>query len=316
MMRRVDVVHFQWLDEPIYDYYFMQLLKLFGFKIVYTAHNIVPHEVISGEDLLFGKIYSLVDRVIVHAANNKKEMIDHFGLRAEKICVVPHGAYTLFFRHLSITKEAARDQLGLPRDKRIILFFGAIRQYKGLELLVEAFKLVREREATSTLLVVGDVPPVDPESVARYSRLMAELANVDHIVCRKGYVDFHSVSRYFLACDVVVLPYVKTYQSGVLMVACAAGRPAIVTNTGGLAEVLDQGQSGIVVPPGKVEDLAEAILFLVSDPKRAEVMGRHALRLSQSVYSWESVARQTLVVYESLISKRVGQEVAADCEYD
>ena len=303
LMQRPDVVHFQWLDEPGKDYYLLVLLNWLGFKIVYTAHNVIPHDTESLNKTIYRKIYTLVDRVVVHGVSSKEEIVDCFSVAPDKIFVVPHGAYTLFFRNGRLTKEAARGELALPRDGRIILFFGTIREYKGLEYLVDAFRLIRNSLPSAILLVVGDVPSADKKSIARYSKLMAELASEKQVMFRREYVDFHAVGKYFSACDVVVLPYIKTYQSGVLMLACAAGRPAIVTETGGLGEVLDNGKSGIVVSPKSVGELAEATASLITDIGRADDMGGHALGLSRAEYSWNNIARQTLGVYESVIRK-------------
>jgi glycosyltransferase involved in cell wall biosynthesis len=300
-MQRPQVIHFQWLSDPQKDYYLIQFLKFLGFKVVYTAHNLLPHGSVPGHKKVFQRIYQLVDKVVVHATRNKEEMVDEFAIDPNKIAVIPHGAYRLFYRDSSTTKERARQELGIPDHKRVILFFGSIRRYKGLEYLVRAFQMVREKLENVMLLIVGEVPPADAEEVEYYSKFLAAVENEEDVVPRRGYIDFDKVGDYFTASDVVVLPYLKTYQSGVLLLAYAAGKPVVVTDTGGLAEVVEEGKSGFVVSPMNAEHLAQAIISVIADPSRAEEMGRYAKHLSVEKYSWDEVARKTLEVYRSVI---------------
>ena len=98
----------------------------------------------------------------------------------------------------------------------------------------------------------------------------------------------------------VVLPYIKTYTSGILLAAYAAGRPVIVTDTGALSEVVDVGKSGFIVPPRDINALAQAIMKILSDPGQMEEMGNYAKYLSETIYSWSSIALKTIHVYQSL----------------
>lgn len=302
LRRRCQVMHVQWLLDPEQDYHLLRLLKLLGCRIVYTAHNLLPHESDSPRDrAAFQRIYRLADRIIVHAERNREEVIDEFDLDGGRIAVVPHGAYDLFFRGGTLDRQEARNALGLPPDRRIILFFGSVRRYKGLEYLVDAFRKVKHKVDGLLLLVVGTVKTPNAEDFGYYSNLLAELSTEEDVVCRSGYVPVERVPSYFSASDLVAIPYVKTYQSGILALAYAAGRPVVVTDTGGLAEVVDAGKSGLVVPPGDVDRLAEAILGITADPAVMETMGRHAKYLADTKYSWNDIAAKTMDVYRAAI---------------
>lgn len=303
LTERPDVIHCQWLREPETDYYLLRFLKLIGYRVVYTAHNVIPHEAKKRDKELFRRIYQIVDRVIVHALDNKREMTNTLSMSERQISVVPHGAYQMFYEEKCCGKEHARNSLGLPQEKVILLFFGGIRPYKGLEYLVDAFRSIRGKIANLLLLIVGDVPGTKEaeESASYYAEYMAQLEKEEAISCRREYVAFGSVGSYFIASDIVVLPYIKTYQSGVLSLACAAGRPAIVTDTGGLAEVVEHGKTGLVVQPKDAQGLADAISTLVMDLDCAEAMGRRAKALANSIYSWDAVAQKTAEIYESLL---------------
>ncbi|MGH7774565.1 MAG: glycosyltransferase family 4 protein [Candidatus Binatia bacterium] len=295
------LIHFHWLVEPREDYYLIKFLKLFRFKIVYTAHNLLPHDCDTPDEReAFQKIYRLVDKVIVHSRNNKKEMIRLFNLDANKICIVPHGSNDLFYAQRNISKEAAREKLGILPEKKVLLFFGLIRRYKGLEHLVEAFKEVKTSIRNVTLLIVGQIHDADAKVLEYYSRLIAELDKRDDVMSINEYIPFENVGCYFSASDVVVLPYIKTYQSGVLLSAYAAGRPVVVTDTGGLSEVVVDGKSGFVVPPQNTRALAQAIIRIIKNSNKLEEMSRYAKDLAETTYSWRSVALKTVDVYRSL----------------
>ncbi len=300
-LKRPHVIHFQWLSDQRQEYYFIKLLKLLGFKIVYTAHDLLPLDKDLPDDHdAFERIYRLADRLIVHAESNKKEMVSTFNIEPKKIYVIPHGSYDIFYADKNGSKEVARAELGISRVKKVLLFFGFIKKYKGLEYLVEAFTEVKANIGEVMLLVVGRIHDRDAKAFKYYSDLIDELGSRDDIMCVKEYVPFEKVGVYFSASDVVVLPYIRSYQSGVLLLAYAAGRPVVVTDTGGLSEVVAVGKSGFVVPPRDAKALAQAIIKTIASPAQTEEMGRYAKYLAETTYSWNRVASKTIDVYRSL----------------
>ena len=302
LLSRPHIVHFQWLVDRNEDYYFIKFLKLLGFKIVYTAHDLLPQDIQTPNDREdFQKIYGRVDRIIVHSKSDKKEMIQLFTIEPNKISVIPHGSYDLFYREKNVSKEVAREALGIPKEKKVILFFGLIKRYKGLEYLVEAFGEVKGKLSNLLLLIAGKIYDGDAKICQHYSHLIGQLRCRDDVMCVTEYIPFEKVGSYFSASDVVVLPYIKTYTSGVLFSAYAAGRAVVVTDTGGLSEVVVDGKSGFVVPTRDSQALAEAVIKTINSSDQIEEMGRYAKYLAETTYSWKSVALKTIDVYRSLI---------------
>ena len=300
LWKRPDLIHFQWLVDRNKEIFFINLLKLLRFKIVYTAHELLPLESDAHPDYdAIEKTYHKVDALIVHAENTKKEFLNAFDVDPAKIYVIPHGSNDIFYTDKMISKEAAREQLGLSQAKKVILFFGAIKKYKGLEYLVEAFREVKEQVDNVVLLIVGKIYDKDAEAFDYYSHLIDQLRARDDVICVAHYVPFEKVGCYFSAADLVVLPYTKTYTSGVLLAAYAAGRPVIVTDTGALSEVVESGKSGVIVPPRDSRALSRAIIGTLNSSD-IEEMGSYAKHLAETRYSWESVARKTTDLYRSL----------------
>jgi glycosyltransferase involved in cell wall biosynthesis len=294
-------VHFQSVKGGT-EQFLIRILKAIGCRVVFTAHNLLPHEVESvAEGDSDESIFRLVHRVVVHSEDNRQELVQLFGLPPERIAVIPHGSYDLLLPRGRTPKERARAELGLDRDAKVILFFGLIRRYKGLEFLVEAFERLEASHPDALLLIVGEVFRGDAEDHAFYSRLVEEASRRRNVRCVPRYVPIGDVASYLSAAEIVVLPYAKTYQSGVLFAAYAAGRPVIVTETGGLPETVEDGKTGLVVPPRDSAALARAIASLLERPSLAEEMGRNAARLADTVYSWDEIAKATVALYESLL---------------
>jgi glycosyltransferase involved in cell wall biosynthesis len=161
------------------------------------------------------------------------------------------------------------------------------------------------------LLIVGRVDTDDPESAGFYARLLGDFEGRPGIQAVPGYVPFNRLATYLLASDVVALPYVKSYTSGVLLWAYAAGRPVVVTSTGGLAESVDVGKSGFVVPPRDSRALAEALVGVIQSPSRSDAMGDYARNLAETRYSWPTAAAQTLKLYRELLGRPAEDALSA-----
>ena len=301
LWRRHHLIHIQWFMDRRREPWFINLLKLLRFKLVYTIHDLRPQEYDAHIDRnLLRKTYHRVDALIVHAEKTKRELVTAFDVDPDKVYVIPHGSNNLFDATHEISKEIAKNRLRISSSQKVILFFGIIKRYKGLEYLVEAFHAVKEQVSNTTLLVVGSIYEADVEGFKYYSRLIDQIGSRDDVVCVPKYVPIETIHAYFSAADVVVLPYTETYTSGVLLTAYAAGRPVIVTDTGALSEIVESGRSGLVVPPRDAKALSEAIveLFARSD---IEEMGRYAKYLAEARYSWTHVASKTNELYRSLI---------------
>jgi glycosyltransferase involved in cell wall biosynthesis len=302
LLRRPDIFHVQWLVAREAEFSLLRVMKWAGIPLVYTAHNLLPHGSPSSEvRTFFGRLYRLADRVIVHAEQNREELLESFGVDPAATAVIPHGSFAVFTT--DVTQEAAQRALGIAAGRRVILFFGLIKRYKGLEYLVEAFREVRSQVEGATLVIAGRVATEDPESGPYYEHLLGELEGRADVRIFPEFVPLSRLPLFFAAADVVALPYVKTYQSGVLLWAYGAGRPVVTTDTGGLGESVDQGKSGYVVPTRDAVALAEALVKVLEPPSNASRMGVYARELAESRYSWASVASRTVELYCELLSR-------------
>ncbi len=286
---RADIIHFQMLKVPLFDWPLLRLLKLLDFKLIYTAHNVIPHDQRFYTKFLFSKIYSLVDHIIVHTKNDEQEMVNMFESSRQKVCVIPSGSY-LFFEGETVSKEAAMKELGIPSDFKTVLFFGYISENKGIRYLIEAFAGVTKK-VPCKLVIAGE--PVEDFSTC--ASLISKLGIAQDVIMDLGYIPLDKAGRYFTSADVVVLPYIKSYHDVMARTAHVFGKPVIVT---GKSEIVEDGTSGYVVKPKSSAELESAIVKILSDDEMRGEMGRHAKRLAEA-NSWDEIAKRTMKLYNS-----------------
>ena len=287
------VLHFQWATAPAIDSWIWMILRHAGYRVVYTAHNVIPHDAKQPPRGLC-RVYTAAQRIIVHSPAIARELQSFYPEGVRKLRIIPHG--TLLDDVPEVPRNVARTYLGLPSDARVVLFFGVVAPYKGVNCLLQAFSHVAHELPSARLLLAGKPnTPTEP-----YLNLIAERELAGVVSTRFEFVPTQEASLYFGAADVVVLPYLEASQSGALLTAYRFGRPVIVTETGGLPETVEHGENGLVVPPGDEVSLAVAIIQLLSDPTSARRMGDRSKQLGLERHNWKAIARRTMAVYREL----------------
>jgi glycosyltransferase involved in cell wall biosynthesis len=238
-------------------------------------------------------LYTLCDHLIIHSHSGKEEITQLFHISSAKISVIPHGNYNFFKNDTTPSKEQAKAQLGIPTNSKTILFFGAIRPNKGLENILHAMALIKAHLDDIKLLIVGE----PCEDYNKYTMIIEENHLHNNVYEKLDYVPHQEVALYFSASDMVVLPYHEITQSGVLQIAYAFGKPVVATAIGGFNESVEGELNGYLVPPNDTNALAEKIITLMSDKSKIDSMGTYSRYLSETKYSWDTIATQTLKIY-------------------
>jgi glycosyltransferase involved in cell wall biosynthesis len=282
-----DVVHFQWLTVQHIDGHLLPARHTSAGAsrpLVLTAHDILPREARPGQRVAQRRLYDHFDAIVVHSQHGRARLTGELGVDGERVHVIPHGA----FQHL-----AAQDGPGatapppFQTDLPVVLCFGLMRPYKGIDLLLEAWRGVEGAE-----LWIAGAPRMD------ISALRSAAPPGVRFVPR--FITDDELPRYFRRADLVVLPYREIDQSGVLFTALAFGKPLLLSDVGGFPEV---GASGAarVFPAGDVGALRGALQELVADPAALAQLREHARAAASGQYSWSEVARRTLALYEALL---------------
>ena len=285
--RRPDLVVFQWW-HPFFAFAYAAavfFLKRFcKTRVVFLCHNVLPHEASRFDRLLIRIAFSQADAFLVQSGEDriKLERIK----RRPRAEVQAHPIYDVF-RRGETTREKARQRLGV--EEPMLLFFGYIRPYKGLKILLEAFAGVLPRRP-ARLFVVGEFyEDKDP-----YLGLIDRLSLSDRITLVDRYVPNEEVELYFAACDLVVLPYLSATQSGIVQIAYGFDKPVVVTAVGGLPDVVDHGKTGFIVPPNSPVALAEAVIKFFEEDKAAEFSQN--IRSFKDRFSWARCVEKLIML--------------------
>jgi glycosyltransferase involved in cell wall biosynthesis len=299
-----DVVHFQWLTVQHVDGHLLPA----GRPLVLTAHDILPREARPGQRAAQRRLYEHFDAIVVHSEHGRRRLTDELGVAPERVHVIPHGV----FEHLAAdggdgSREAGGAAHGSPgaggaspagpvpfqADRPVVLCFGLMRPYKGIDLLLEAWRGIEGAE-----LWIAGAPRMD------IAALRASAPPGVRFVPR--FIGDDELPAYFRRAEVMVLPYREIDQSGVLFTALAFGKPLLLSDVGGFPEIAAAGAAR-TFPAGDAVALRDALRDLLADPHARSALAERARTLASGEYSWRSVARRTLDLYETLLGKDRGR---------
>jgi glycosyltransferase involved in cell wall biosynthesis len=292
---------FELFDRTLLMLYY----KLLGKHVVFTAHNVNAGKRDQNDSWL-NRIslkvqYTLSDHVFVHTDAMKRQMISEFCIPESKVSVIPFGINNTV-PNTSLSSPEAKRQLGISGGDRTLLFFGNIAPYKGLEYLIAAFGELLNKDRCYRLIIVGK-PKRSETYWNQVRRTMASSGIADRVIEKIEYVPDEEVELYFKAADVLILPYARVFQSGVLFLGYSFGLPAIAADVGNLKEEIIEGETGFVFTPQDSSDLARKVdkyfkseLFHNLETRRAEIKA-----YANERYSWGKVATITTAIYSRLL---------------
>ncbi len=291
-----EIIHAQWWSNVLAPVYFT-LLFIYKFlkrkRILITVHNVIPHETTNLDRILNRLVLSFGDRFITHTEGDRKSLSEIYDIPKEKIDVVPHGIL-IPAPIMGISKKDAKKHLGIAMNSRVVLYFGNIRAYKGLDILIRAMKHVIEREPRAILLIAGELW----EDWQKYEDAIAESGIGGNVMKVLNFIPPSEVEYYFSSADVVVLPY-KHFdsQSGVGAMALAFGKPLVVTRVGGLPDFVKDELA--IARPNDAGDLAKVIARILRDDRLSDKLSSESRQLAKR-YKWGDAAEKTVQIYEKL----------------
>jgi glycosyltransferase involved in cell wall biosynthesis len=302
-----DVVHFQWLTVQPLDLHLLPARRA-GRALVVTAHDILPREARPAQRTAQRRLYDRFDAVVVHSEHGRGRLIDELGLAPERVHVIAHGVLRPWAQEAGVAASGAPGgpAAGPPASERMLttfgepaapvaLFFGLLRPYKGLDVLLDAWNRVQvpSSKAPPQLWIAG-MPRMDISGLRG-----AAAANVRILA------DFVSDSelRWLLSkASVIVLPYREIDASGVAFTAIGAGVPLVLSDAGGFPEIAATGAARLV-PRGDSVALAGVLGELLDSPAGLEQLRGAAAQAAAGPYAWTEIGRRTLALYESLLQQ-------------
>ena len=308
LKKKPDVVHFiMWAGPQLLWFLkeYTKRMREFNFPVVYTLHEVVPHIATSEEEKEFLSSYVYASHLVVLTEDAKKEL-EYSGLGLP-VSVIPHGNYHAMDKHV-VDRGKARDLLGeklgvkIEEGARVVGFFGFIRKYKGLIYLIKATPRVLERFSDTVFFAAGSVELDEDPFV--YVREIKKLGLEKNFFLYNKYVEgqmfFESI---FKSSDVMVYPYVGVSQSGAMITSISMKCPVIISEIGSFIRELKEKGVIRTSKPGDPVSIAEEIVWVLEDKRRAESLAEHAYRVFEYDFSWKKIVQGYLNVYRKTISQ-------------
>jgi glycosyltransferase involved in cell wall biosynthesis len=298
-LRQPDVLHVQFVPMVLFglplELWFLRFAKSLGIGIVYTVHNVLPHD--SGERYrsLYRRLYTLADRLICHDFAAQKRLEEEFGCDPRRISVISHGQ--LLAPSQQITQAAARQQLGIPLDIPLVLWQGILRPYKGVEFLLQAWRQVCETVPRARLAIVGTGADA---LTAEVRKQVADLGLSASVQLTLRFVSVSELEDIHAAADILTYPYAEATTSGALLTGVGYGKAIIASRLPAFEQILRHEDNGLLVTYGDTGQLASQLQRLLMDRdlrlRLAECLRQTRLR----VPDWDGIAKQTAACYAAL----------------
>jgi len=288
--------HFHIFYTNVLVLFNLLLVKLLFGKVVLTVHDVSSFAHSSDSSITRSMIYKLTDLILTHNEFSKSEIIKASPHLSSRIYIVPHGNYIPFI-NVRNDKEKSRKRLGISNDKKVLLFFGMIKKVKGLDVLLHALKDVIKENSDVLLLIAGKPWEND---FTNYQRIIDENNLSDYCLLHTKFIPPDEVEHYYCVADLVVLPYKKIYQSGVLVMTLSYGKPALVSDLPPLKEIVTDMQTAFLFESEDSISLAKKLHLILLDSEKLEQVRINGQELINTKYDWNEIGRQTKQAYQSL----------------
>lgn len=296
---KIRIVHIQWLRLWRADIAFLKWLKRKGIKVIFTAHNILPHDTGDTQREKYGIYYRTVDCICVHTEYTKVELVTQFGIEPDKIEIIPHGIIeTDICEEVIVAKsEKLRREYDISKEMIVISSLGLQSFYKGIDNLIEVWSEEKELYLNSgiKLMIVGKNSGLD------YSLLngIENVIIIDERVSNEEFQAFLEIS------DVILLPYRRISQSGVLFSAIARNKPVIVSDVGGLPDPLKIGNVGWNMGASDKNNLRKILLNIIHNTQELKKIqsDKSEFESVKDYYSWNTISNKLKKLYDKLVSQ-------------
>ena len=309
--KKFQIIHIHWtfplrfpFEHKIFkfiDYYyqltFLKLIKLLRYKIVWTVHEILPHDVETSDDLSLRKYLSEIsDAKIVHSHSTIIEM-NKMGLSTENTIVIPHGNYISNYENV-VNKSEARRKLGIDKSDFVFLHFGVIEERKGINTLLETFSKIIKKDVK--LLLVGKIPDSPDKSMNKLLGEMKRQLGNNFILIDK-FIRPNDAQYYFSASDIVVLPFKKIGTSGTVILSLSFGKPIICPKIGNIIDL--PSDIGIFYDSFDKNGLYKSMKEAIKLKKSLDIMGNYAFEYAENILSWSKISQDTYDVYKDIMTR-------------
>ena len=296
--RRPDVLHVQFIELILhglpFEIWLLRLGRRLRIPIVYTVHDLVPHDGDPVNRQTLRRVYHLCDALIVHDRTAGRHLTEDFGIAAERIHFVPHGP---LFDEPPGTREQERRRVNVAADTCVVLCQGILRSYKGIPFLLDAWREVCRHNPNALLWIAGTGAP---DQVAEVTQKVADLGLTRQVRLEMRFLSVKELQNALDAADVLVYPYREITASGALMTGINYGKALVATRLPAFEAILKHEENALLVPYGDVPGLASVLTCLIADPLLRKRLGQALQRAEAQPTRWPEIAQLTLDCYEAL----------------
>jgi D-inositol-3-phosphate glycosyltransferase len=296
---KIDITHFHIYHFSILEFIPLWLFRKMRMKIVATFHDIESFAEygVKIKKERYAKFERIIDKAIVHSAYAKKKLMQYFVHFDEAYIekILPLDIDFVFDKNIS--RSTAREFLDLNPTESVLLFFGHIKEVKGLDILIESLSLIKNEIKNIKLLIAGRSWKVNFEI---YEKMIKKHHLESNIIIRNEFIPNHQVPYYFKSADVVILPYKKIYNSSVLQRALAYSSAVVVSNLEPFLEIIKDGYNGMIFEEGNARDLSGKIKMIISDESKRQYLQKNAYATSKTIYSEKAIGLQMKKLYMSI----------------
>jgi D-inositol-3-phosphate glycosyltransferase len=295
----------QEIDLCHYHFFHIGPLELFGVLLAKISRKIIfitVHDVESfvgklSSNYLTKVVYRLADHLIVHNKYSQDELIRVWQVPEKKTSIIFQG--NQFHTLAPIPQDEAKAHLNIDASKKVLLFFGQIKEVKGLDILLMALRQIADIQPNILLVIAGRVWKDDFE---KYANLISELKIEEQCICHIHFISNEDVGIYFSSTDLVVLPYKRIYQSAVILMGMSYAKPVVVSNLPSMTEMHTDKETGFLFKSEDPKSLAETILYALENPELTKSVGENGYKLMRDTYSWETIGRKTAETYQKVLA--------------
>jgi D-inositol-3-phosphate glycosyltransferase len=271
--------------------------KMMGLKVVYTVHDVVSNlDKTKSSNKLIDFVLRQADKLITHNEFSRNQMLDLFKGIDKDVAVIPHGNYLPFIK-AEKEQDSSRDYLGIPKEKKVLLFFGMIKRIKGLEILLNSLAEVKIVHPDIVLLIAGKSWEDDFNV---YQKIIDREGLNKNCIIHNKYIPSEDVAHYFCSADLSVLPYKRISQSGVLMMAMSYNSAVLTSDLLPFTELITDNETGFLFESENVKSLSDKIISVFKDEDSVSKVRKKGMDLIKTEYNWNRLGSLSKKIYQSL----------------
>jgi glycosyltransferase involved in cell wall biosynthesis len=294
-----DVIHVQYLPMLKWrfppDLLFLEFCRKRGSKIVLTVHDLLPHDTADVYQQTFQNLYQGVDQIICHSDHIRTRLEAEFDVPNHKVEVIPHGPF--FYDLPDTDHEATLRTFGMDPTQLLVLWQGIIFPYKGIDLLLNAWRKVEDGNDTISLVIAGTGAPELLEQI----REQIDRLGVKRVHLHFRFITTEELVALYRAANIVVYPYRAITTSGALATGLALGKTIVASDLPVFREILRNYENALLVDPENADKLSSALIELAQNRELREKLAENVQEMNFGDASWLAIARMTARVYEQIL---------------